>query len=69
MYTLLLGGYGNGDWMPLLGMLIIMGCIVQFIDWSIKYIKRYRRRKLAELQQSIHDEYRNDSATKDFSSN
>jgi hypothetical protein len=69
MALLLLGGYGNGNWLPVLGLLMLIGIGLQLVDWSFKYMKRRRRRKLYELEQSIINQPYHENSLDNFSGN
>ena len=67
--TLILGGFGNGDWLPILGVLLTLGFIVQCIDWSITYFKERRKRKRYQLEQTIINHSFSNDSIDNFSAN
>ena len=44
MGVIILGGIGNGDWLPILWVLLGIAAVIQIADWGIKYLRKRKVR-------------------------
>ncbi len=56
MNTIQLMGVASGEWLPGLGILLLLALLIQGIDMGIQYFRKWRRRKFMLMEQSILNE-------------
>ena len=56
MVAIILGGIGNGDWLPLLWIMLGFGVLIQIGDWGIHYFRKKRIKNLMREEQRQPDD-------------
>jgi|GEM_PF-1958828 len=51
---------GGGDWLPILGALIILAFLARCVEWAARYFINRRRKKLMRLERHLTDDSFND---------
>ncbi len=74
MENIILNGFGTANWLPYLGVLVVIAVIIQLVEMSVLYFKRWRQRRGAQADQLQFEEWsKNDQnqeeQTGDFSAN
>ena len=52
--------HSGNNWLPIIGVLIILAFLVKCADWAARYFINRRRKKLMRLEQRLTDDSFND---------